>query len=343
MRAIVIHEAKDLRIEETTLAEPGRGEVQIRLAAGGICGSDLHYYNHGGFGAIRLKEPMILGHEVSGYVAALGEDVSDLEIGDLVAVSPSRPCRSCQYCQLGRHNHCENMRFYGSAMPFPHIQGAFREALVADASQCVKADGLSAAEAAMAEPLSVCLHATCRAGEMLGKRVLITGSGPIGTLCVLAAKSTGAAEIVVTDLVDSALEFATNVGAGRVINVASDPSALVAYQTGKGYFDVLYECSGAAQALASGIAAMRPRGVVMQLGLGGDMTIPMQALTAKELDLRGSFRFHEEFGMAVSLMQQGIIDVKPLISHTVSLEDAVKGFELANDRSQAMKTQIRFS
>ena len=343
MRAIVIHEAKDLRIEETTLAEPGRGEVQIRLAAGGICGSDLHYYNHGGFGAIRLKEPMILGHEVSGYVAALGEDVSDLEIGDLVAVSPSRPCRSCQYCQLGRHNHCENMRFYGSAMPFPHIQGAFREALVADASQCVKADGLSAAEAAMAEPLSVCLHATCRAGEMLGKRVLITGSGPIGTLCVLAAKSTGAAEIVVTDLVDSALEFATNVGAGRVINVATDPSALAAYQTGKGYFDVLYECSGAAQALASGIAAMRPRGVVMQLGLGGDMTIPMQALTAKELDLRGSFRFHEEFGMAVSLMQQGIIDVKPLISHTVSLEDAVKGFELANDRSQAMKTQIRFS
>ncbi len=343
MRAIVIHEAKDLRIEETTLAEPGRGEVQIRLAAGGICGSDLHYYNHGGFGAIRLKEPMILGHEVSGYVAALGEDVSDLEIGDLVAVSPSRPCRSCQYCQLGRHNHCENMRFYGSAMPFPHIQGAFREALVADASQCVKADGLSAAEAAMAEPLSVCLHATCRAGEMLGKRVLITGSGPIGTLCVLAAKSTGAAEIVVTDLVDSALEFATNVGAGRVINVARDQDALAAYQTGKGYFDVLYECSGAAPALASGIAAMRPRGVVMQLGLGGDMNIPMQALTAKELDLRGSFRFHEEFGMAVSLMQQGIIDVKPLISHTVSLEDAVKGFELANDRSQAMKTQIRFS
>ena len=343
MRAIVIHDAKDLRIEETTLAEPGRGEVQIRLAAGGICGSDLHYYNHGGIGAIRLKEPMILGHEVSGYVAALGEDVSDLEIGDLVAVSPSRPCGSCQYCQLGLHNHCENMRFYGSAMPFPHIQGAFREALVADASQCVKADGLSAGEAAMAEPLSVCLHATRRAGEMLGKRVLITGSGPIGTLCVLAAKSTGAAENVVTDLVDSALEFATNVGAGRVINVATDPSALAAYQTGKGYFDVLYECSGAAPALASGIAAMRPRGVVMQLGLGGDMTIPMQALTAKELDLRGSFRFHEEFGMAVSLMQQGIIDVKPLISHTVSFEDAVKGFELANDRSQAMKTQIRFS
>lgn len=342
MRAIVIHKAKDLRIEESTFREPGRGEVQIRLATGGICGSDLHYYNHGGIGAIQLKEPMILGHEVSGYVQAVGEDVSDLKEGDLVAVSPSRPCRTCQYCQLGQHNHCENMRFYGSAMPFPHIQGAFREALVADASQCVKADGLTAGEAAMAEPLAVCLHATRRAGELLGKRVLITGSGPIGTLCVLAAKSAGATEIVVTDLVDSALKFATDIGAHRVINVANNPSTLAEYQTGKGYFDVLYECSAAAPALASGIAAMRPRGVVMQLGLGGDMSIPMQALTAKELDLRGSFRFHEEFETAVRLMQQGVIDVKPLISHTVSFDDALKGFELANDRSQAMKTQIRF-
>ncbi|TWU28943.1 L-idonate 5-dehydrogenase [Novipirellula artificiosorum] len=343
MRAIVIHDAKDLRIEETVSAEPGQGEVLIQLAAGGICGSDLHYYNHGGFGAIRLKQPMILGHEVSGYVSGLGEDVSDLQVGDLVAVSPSRPCRTCQYCQLGQHNHCENMRFYGSAMPFPHIQGAFREALVADASQCVKADGLSAGEAAMAEPFSVCLHATRRAGEMLGKRVLITGSGPIGALCVLAAKAAGAAEIVVTDLVDSALEFAAKVDASRVINVASDANALATYQTGKGYFDVLYECSGAAPALASGIAAMRPRGVILQLGLGGDMTVPMQAITAKELDLRGSFRFHEEFSMAVSLMQKGTVDVKPLISHTVSFDDAVRGFELANDRNQAMKTQIRFS
>lgn len=343
MRAIVIHSAKDLRIEEAKVADPKAGEVLVQLATGGICGSDLHYYNHGGFGPIRLKEPMILGHEVSGRVKSLGEGVIGLEVGDLVAVSPSRPCSDCQYCQKGLQNHCENMRFYGSAMPFPHIQGAFCEMLVADANQCIKADGLTAGEAAMAEPLSVCLHATRRAGDMMGKRVLVTGSGPIGTLSILAARAAGAAEIVVTDLVDQALEFATKVGADRVINVAKDADGLKQYQEGKGYFDVLYECSGAAPALASGIAAMRPRGLVMQIGLGGDMTIPMQALTAKELDLRGSFRFHEEFAMAVQLMQSGAINTKPLISHTVSMDDAVKGFELANDRSQAMKTQIRFS
>ena len=343
MRALVIHAPKDLRLEESSVGTPGPDQVLIKMATGGICGSDLHYFNHGGFGSIKIKEPMILGHEVSGHVAEVGEGVANLAVGDLVAVSPSRPCGECQYCGAGLRNHCENMRFYGSAMPYPHIQGAFREALVADASQCIKADGLTAGEAAMAEPLAVCLHATRRAGEMLGKRVLITGSGPIGTLSILAARAAGAGEIVVTDLMDSALGFAKSVGADRVINMATNADDLSSYQVGKGTFDVLYECSGAVPALAGGIAAMRPRGIVMQLGLGGDMSIPMQALTAKELDLRGSFRFHEEFETAVKLMQNGMIDVKPLISHTVELEDALSGFVLANDRSQAMKTQIAFS
>lgn len=342
MRAIVIHKAKDLRIEEVTVEAPQAGEVLIRLAAGGVCGSDLHYYNHGGFGAITLKEPMILGHEVSGYVEALGDGVSDLSVGDLVAVSPSRPCGSCTFCAEGLRNQCLNMRFYGSAMPFPHIQGAFREMLVADATQCVVADGLSAGEAAMAEPLSVCLHAARRAGEMLGKRVLVTGAGPIGTLCVLAARRAGAAEIVVTDLAENALTYASRVGADRVINMAKTPDALEAYGKDKGTFDVLFECSGAPQALAGGIAAMRPRGVVMQLGLSGDMSVPMMQITAKELDLRGSFRFHEEFSMAVQLMQSGLIDVKPLISHTFSLDDAEKAFVVASDRNSAMKAQIAF-
>ncbi|MEH6728824.1 MAG: alcohol dehydrogenase catalytic domain-containing protein, partial [Hyphomicrobiales bacterium] len=215
MRAIVIHKAKDLRVEDrmdpTLQATPGPGQVAIKLATGGICGSDLHYYNHGGFGPITLKEPMVLGHEVSGFVSALGDDVEGLAVGDLVAISPSRPCGSCKYCAEGNRNHCLNMRFYGSAMPFPHIQGAFQESLIADARQCVNANGLTAGEAAAAEPLSVTLHATRRAGEMLGKKVLITGSGPIGTLCILAARAAGAAEIVVTDLSDAALVYAKKV------------------------------------------------------------------------------------------------------------------------------------
>ncbi len=343
MRAIVIHQARDLRLDEQDADTPGPGEVLIRVAIGGVCGSDLHYYNHGGFGPVRLKEPMILGHEVSGRVEALGDGVDSLAIGDLVAVSPSRPCGICRYCREGLRNHCLDMRFYGSAMPFPHIQGAFRELLVVDAGQCVKADGLDAGEAAMAEPLSVALHATRRAGETVGKRVLVTGCGPIGTLCILAARRAGAVEIVATDLVPNALKHAKKAGADRVINIAEEPEAMADYGADKGTFDVHYECSGAPQALAGGIAALRPRGVILQLGLGGDMAVPMMQLTAKELDLRGSFRFHEEFAVAVELMRAGLIDVRPLITHTVPLADAEQAFQTANDRDRAMKTQIAFA
>jgi len=342
MRAIVIHEAGDLRVEDRESDATGPGEVRVRLAAGGVCGSDLHYYNHGGFGSVRLKEPMILGHEVSGHVAEVGPGVEGLEPGDLVAVSPSRPCGTCRFCGEGLHNQCLNMRFYGSAMPFPHVQGAFREELIADASQCVQADGLSAAEAAMAEPLSVGLHATRRAGELLGKRVLVTGCGPIGVLAIVAARCAGAAEIVATDLVPNALRHAAAAGADWTLDMSETPDALDAYTADKGWFDVLYECTGTARALSSAIAAMRPRGVVMQLGLGGDMTVPMMQITVKELDLRGSFRFHEEFATAVRLMQSGLVDVKPVITHTIPLDDAELAFRIANDRSQSMKTQIAF-
>jgi len=342
IRSIVIHAVRDLRIETRETATPGPGEVRVRLAAGGICGSDLHYYSHGGFGTVRLREPMILGHEVAGHVAELGEGTLNLAVGDLVAVSPSHPCGRCRFCTEGLRNQCFDMRFYGSAMPFPHVQGAFREELVAGAEQCVKANGLSVGEAAMAEPLSVCLHAARRAGELLGRRVLVTGCGPIGCLAILVARRAGAAEIVATDLAPNALAYARRAGADRVIDMAAEPELLADYGSEKGTFDVLFECSGAAAALAAGVAAMRPRGVVVQLGFGGDMSVPMQALTAKELDLRGSFRFHEEFPVAVRLMQAGLIDVDPLISHRLPLEAADEAFALASDRTRAMKVQIAF-
>ena len=342
MQAIVIHAAGDLRIEDRATPEPGAGEVQVQIAAGGICGSDLHYFNHGGFGAIRLREPMVLGHEVSGHVTALGAGVTGLHVGQLVAVSPSRPCGHCGFCREGKPNHCLNMRFYGSAMPFPHIQGAFQQVLVADAAQCIAADGLSPGQAAMAEPLAVCLHAMLRAGPMLGARVLVTGCGPIGLLCVLAARRAGAAQIVATDITPFTLDMARRVGADLALDMATEPEALQGYSADKGHFDVLFECTGVASALVAGIAAMRPRGVIVQLGLGGDMALPMMAITAKELDLRGSFRFHSEFSMAVGMMQAGLIDVAPLLTQVLPLDSAVTAFELARDRTKAIKVQINF-
>ncbi len=343
MRAVVAHAAKDLRVEDAPAPEVGPHDIRVRVGFGGICGSDLHYYNHGGFGVVRLREPMILGHEVAGVVEAIGTDAGRVKVGDRIAVNPSLPCNRCRYCLEGLQNQCLDMRFYGSAMRFPHVQGAFREVLVCRESQAHPIpDGLSLQEAAMAEPLAVGLHAARRAGSLTGKRVLVSGAGPIGTLAAMAARRAGAAEIVVVDIADGVLAFASRVGADRVINIARDPEALAPYAADKGTFDILFEASGAEAALRSGIDAVRPRGVIVQLGLGGDMTIPINFITAKEIELKGTFRFHEEFALALEFMSKGLIDVRPLITGTMPVERARDAFELASDRSRSMKVQIAF-
>src|SRR5438132_2032971 len=343
MKAVVIHAARDLRVEEREPEAAGSGQVEIAVEAGGICGSDLHYFNHGGFGAVRVREPMILGHEVAGTVKALGASVSGLSIGDRVAVSPSRPCNACDFCLKGQQNQCLNMRFYGSAMPMPHIQGAFRQRLVAEAWQChTVADGTSINEAAFAEPFAVVLHAVNRAGSLLGKRVLVTGCGPIGALAIVAARLHGAREIVATDVMAAVLEKALRLGADRVINVAEDLDQLGAYSANKGYFDVQFEASGNERAVRSGLEVLKPRGVLVQLGLGGDVSIPQHMVAAKEVEMRGTFRFHEAFGFACDRVTEQEVDLTPLLTGIFGLDEAVHAFEIAGDRSQSMKVQLSF-
>ena len=344
MRAVVIHAEKDLRVEAVETPDLKPNEVRVRLEAGGICGSDLHYYLHGGFGTVRLREPMILGHEIAGKVEAIGAEVSRVRPGDRVAVNPSRACGHCRYCQMGLQQHCTDMRFYGSAMRFPHVQGGFREALVIEERQAVKvADGVSASSAAFAEPLAVCLHAARRAGPLLGKKVLVTGSGPIGVLAMVAAKAAGAAEIVATDVVDAPLSIARRMAATAVVNVAAEPERLKAeYGAEKGYFDVMLEASGNQHALTGAFDVVRPGGVIVQIGVGGAFTLPMNVLVAKEFDLRGSFRFHEEFEWAVGMIGSGTVDFSPLLTATIPVDRAVEAFDLAADKSQAMKVQLAF-
>jgi L-idonate 5-dehydrogenase len=343
MKAVVIHAARDLRVEEREQEAPGPGQVEVAIEAGGICGSDLHYFNHGGFGAVRIREPMILGHEIAGTIRATGAGVSRLAVGDRVAISPSRPCNACLYCLQGLQNQCLNMRFYGSAMPTPHIQGAFRQRLVAEEWQCHKVkDGISINEAAFAEPFSVTLHAVARAGSLLGKRVLVTGCGPIGALTIIAARVHGAREIVVTDVMDAVLKKAEQIGADRTINVATDPERLAGYAADKGTFDVHFEASGNEKAIRSGLDVLKPRGVLVQLGLGGDVSIPQNVVVAKEIEIRGTFRFHEEFALAVDLINRRAVDFRPLLTGCYGLDDVQTAFELAGDRNRSMKVQLSF-
>jgi L-idonate 5-dehydrogenase len=340
---LVIHACDDLRLEERDAGEIGPGQVLVRVGMGGICGSDLHYFRHGGFGTVRLKEPMVLGHEVAGTVAAVGPGVTSVSVGDRVAVNPSRPCGACKFCLEGLPNQCLEMRFYGSAMRMPHVQGAFRNALVCEAAQCVKvADGVPLSLAALAEPFSVGLHAVSRAGPLLGKRVLISGCGPIGALAVAAARVHGAAEIVATDVVDEPLVVARALGASRTINAAEDRDWVARHSADKGTFDVMIECSGNERAFRDGLEVMRPRGVVVQLGLGGDVSMPQNMIVAKELSICGSFRFHAEFALAVQLINEGRVDLRPVVTRAYPMAQAREAFLLASDRKRAMKVLIDF-
>jgi L-idonate 5-dehydrogenase len=344
MDALVIHAAGDLRIEPCPPAEPGPGQVRVRIRCGGICGSDLHYVQHGGFGTIRVQQPMVLGHEVSGCIEALGPDVTGLALGERIAVSPSRPCGTCRFCQMGLQNHCLDMRYFGSAMRMPHVQGAFRQSLVIEGGQAHRlADGVSDAEGAMAEPLAVALHAVNRAGPLLGRKVLVTGCGPIGAMAVIAARRAGAGLVVATDVVAQPLAKVLKVGADAAFDVAEEPAALQRFGAEKGQFDVMIECSGNERALRAGFEVLRPRGVLVQLGLaGGELSLPLNVVVAKEFDLRGAFRFHEEFAVAVDLLNAGLVDLKPLVSATLPFRDAGRAFALAADRSQSMKVLLDF-
>ncbi len=196
----------DLRVETDSVTLPAEGEVLVRVGRGGVCGSDLHYYLDGGFGPIRVREPIIMGHEFAGTIESVGSGVSGLQVGDRVGVNPSQPCGRCYYCETAQPQHCLEMRFIGSAFRLPHEQGGFRERLVVAAEQCVKGGAeTSIAELACAEPLSVCLHAARIAGSLQGKKVLVNGVGPIGALCVAVSRYLGAAEIVAVDLFEKLL------------------------------------------------------------------------------------------------------------------------------------------
>ena len=338
-----VHGALDLRVGTAPVPEPGPGEVLLRLGAAGICGSDMHYYFHGCVGAFRIREPLTPGHEASAVVAGVGAGVTRVRAGQRVAVNPSRPCGACPGCREGRENLCANMRFLGSASVFPHVQGMFREYFLMPQSQCVPvADTVPLDELAMSEPLAVALHSAIRAGSLLGRRVLITGSGTIGCMMVLAVRLAGAAHVSITDVVDHPLSVARQVGADQVIRIDELPKGARLADACGGEPDVAFEVSGAPSALVACMETVRRGGVIVQVG-----TLPVEGMhllanqiMARELDLRGSFRFGNVFEQAVSAIAGRRVDVRPVLSGSYRLTEAAAAIERARDKTVSMKVQL---
>lgn len=346
IQACAIHAAKDLRLiplEQITQLNPG--DVRIKYATGGICGSDIHYYHEGRAGNFAVQEPLILGHEITGTVTEIGTQIKDLKVGQPVAINPNLPCLDCESCLAGRTNLCQEMVFFGSAAVMPHIQGGFREELVVPRRQCIGLpDGFDLTIAAFAEPLAICLHAVNRAGSVLHRSILVTGCGPIGCLTIQAARLAGVRHITATDVEDKVLDTARALGADEAINIVKNGNALTRYEAGRGHFDAAFECSGNPLALQSCLNAVKPHGTIVQTGLMplGENPVPVNKLLAKELALQGTFRFHEEFDLAVDALVNQRLDVSSLLTGVFSFDEADAAFVAATDRSQHMKIQLQF-
>src|SRR5471030_719789 len=325
MLAAVLHEPKRLCIDEIDTPQPKPGQVQIRVRAGGICGSDLSYYFKGKSGDFAVREPFVLGHEVAGEIAALGEGVSGLRVGQRVAVNPGLNCGECRFCVKGMTNHCLNMRFMGSASTFPHMQGMFRQYIAVAARQCVPVpDALDFAQASMAEPLAVAMHALRHAGSLVGAQVLVIGCGPIGCILLSVARRAGAHRLVALDLADKA--------------------QVEAWSQSRGTFDVVIEASGSPAGLDTALRAARAGAAVIQVGNlpAGQSPVAANLVMAKELRYQGSFRFTDEYAVAAEEIATGKIDLSPLMTHVFPLADANHAFEVAHDRNQSMKVHLQF-
>lgn len=340
-----IHGARDLRLTQVPNETLSPTQVRVAVKAVGICGSDLHYYQHGRVGDFVIRAPLTPGHEASGQVLEVGASVTGVKPGDRVALDPARTCGVCRFCRMGASNHCENVFFFGSASKWPHMQGAMREQVIVEGYQCVPVPAdLPYEIAAFGEPLAVALHAVQEAGSLLGKTVMVVGAGPIGALTLMAAKLAGASRLIAVDIQDHTLAACAAVGATQTLNIATNPNGLDALAEAKGQVDVSFEAAGNYAALGNCLKVTRPRGTVVQVGtLGGDKeACNFNLIMVKSLSYIGTFRFVDEYRWSVDYLARGVVDVRPLLTAAVPVTQVHDAFALAADRSRAMKVMVTF-
>jgi L-iditol 2-dehydrogenase/L-idonate 5-dehydrogenase len=336
---VVVHGVGDLRIETFEHAAPEPHEAVVDIAYGGICGSDLHYWLHGAAGESVLRAPLVLGHEVVGTVVQAAADGSGPAVGTDVAVHPATPGGTGARYPADRPNLSPGCTYLGSAARVPHTQGAFSRHSVLPARMLRSLpNGLQLRAAALAEPASVAWHAVSQAGDLTGKRILVIGSGPIGSLIVAVAKRAGAAEIIAVDVHQGPLEIAKAVGATGTI-LATDSEAIEAVQA-----DVVLESSGNHRGLASALRGAMRGGKVVMVGLlpSGDQPVPISLAITRELELVGSFRFNDEIDDVLAALADGSLFLDPIVTHEFPSTQAIEAFDLAKDPTRSGKVLISF-
>jgi L-iditol 2-dehydrogenase len=313
MRASVLIGRGEIRLEERPVPEPRPGEVLVKVASVGVCGSDVHYYREGRIGDFVVDRPLVLGHEVSGDIVAVGADVPDSRLGERVAIEPQRPCRVCAQCSAGRYNLCPRMEFYAT----PPVDGAFCDYVTIQSEFAHRVpDALSYDVAALLEPLSVGIWASRKAQVVPGSRILIAGAGPIGVIATQAARAFGAAEVIVTDPVPERREMARRFGATHTMDPVTESVADLGV-------DAFIDCSGATPAVRSGIGAVRGAGTVVLVGMGADeVALPIPVIQTRELNVTGIFRYTDTWPTAAHLAASEQVDLASLVTGRFDLEHA---------------------
>ncbi|KAF7212072.1 sorbitol dehydrogenase isoform X1 [Nothobranchius furzeri] len=327
--SVVLHAQGDLRLENRPIPEPGPNDVLLQMHSVGICGSDVHYWQHGRIGDYVLKNPMVLGHEAAGRVLKVGSGVTHLKAGDRVAIEPGVPREMDEFFKNGRYNLSPTIFFCAT----PPDDGNLCRYYTHNANFCYKLpDNVTFEEGALIEPLSVGIHACRRAGVTLGSTVLICGAGPIGLVSLLAAKAMGASQVIITDLSAERLMMAKELGADFQLTVKREDGALQLAQKVEDTLgarpQITIECTGVESCVQTAIYATQSGGVVVLVGLGAVMcTVPLINAAVREVDIRGVFRYCNTWPMAISMLASGKVNVKPLVTHRFPLEQAVQAFE----------------
>jgi L-iditol 2-dehydrogenase len=328
--AAVLHEPGDIRIEERPMPEPGPREVLVEITSVGVCGSDVHYYEHGRIGSHVVRAPLILGHESAGRVVALGEGASKHAEGERVTLEPGVPCGRCRECRAGRYNLCPDVVFFGT----PPVDGAFaRYVTIHEDFAFALPDSMSDDVGALMEPLSVGIWACRKAGVSAGDRVLVTGAGPIGLLAMQVALAFGATQVEISDVNERRLELAGRTGATRALRAAEDEPSEA---------DALIECSGHPAALQAGIAALRPAGTAVLVGMGPGESgeVPLALIQGREIWVTGTFRYANTYPTAIALAATGRVDLDAIITGHFGLEDTDAALRAGRDDPGSVKPVV---
>ena len=333
MQVSVLRGIGQVDIEERPTPEPAADEVLVEVGSVGVCGSDVHYYEHGRIGPHVVDAPLVLGHEAGGVVAAVGAAVTDLQVGQRVSIEPGVPCRHCPQCLAGRYNLCPDVRFFAT----PPYDGAFSQFVAMPASFVFPVpDSMSDDAAGLIEPLSVGVWACRRGGVSPGTDVLVTGAGPIGLIAAQTARAYGADTVTVTDVNQHRLRLAERLGLGTV-DVAQTSLADAGIEA-----DVLLECSGNARATWDAVGTMARAGRVVLIGMGGDtVQLPLSYVQDRELTITGAFRYANTWPTAIRLAASGRVDLDAMVTGHYGLRDVEAALTASRDDPQSMKAIVR--